>query len=54
MSPLTDIVPCDGGVLPIDIQEQGTSQVIQWVKNPPDKAGDTGDAGSIPRSRKIF
>ena len=24
--------------------------MAQWVKNPPANAGDTGDAGSIPRS----
>ena len=26
------------------------SLMAQWVKNPPANAGDTGDAGSIPRS----
>ena len=39
MSPLTDIVPRDCGVFPVDIQGQGTSQVAQWVKNLPASAG---------------
>ena len=26
--------------------------MAQWVKNPPANAGDTGDMGSIPGSRK--
>ena len=26
--------------------------MAQWVKNPPANAGDTGDVGVIPRSRR--
>ena len=33
--------------------ETRASQVALVVKNPPGNAGDTGDAGSIPRSDKF-